>query len=80
MQAIMPSSESDPDYDKRVNNVFETCATVLEELDPRKRFGDSLFLTFACGDPNDTMLAEEKKFVARMNSPEVFAQWCGEFD
>jgi hypothetical protein len=74
-----PSDESEDEYKMRVYSVFEACADVVEDMDLEDRFGVSLFLTFAAGDPNDTLLAAEKKFVRRMNSSDVFEEWCEEF-
>ncbi len=74
-----PDSESEAAYDKRVRYMFELCASVVEQLDLRNRYGASLFLTFAGVDPNPVLEAEEKRFVARLNPPEVFEEWCEEF-
>ncbi len=75
-----PAGESDEKYRKRVHNIFETCAVVLEQLDLRRRYGSALFLTFTGVDPNPVLEAEEKLFVNRLNSSGVFEEWCNEFD
>ncbi len=75
-----PDSESDANYERRVRDVFELCASVVEQLDLRNRYGASLFLTFAGVDPNSVLAAEEKRFVARLNPSKVFEEWCDEFD
>ena len=73
----MPETESS--YKDWVSNIFNSFATTLKNLEVRKKFGQSLFLTFAGVDPNDILEEEEKLFVETMNSKVVFEQWCLEF-
>ncbi|MCP3999025.1 MAG: DUF4303 domain-containing protein [bacterium] len=75
-----PVSESDAEYERRVRDMFELCASVVEQLDLRNRYGASLFLAFAGVDPNSVLEVEEKRFVARLNPSKVFKEWCDEFD
>jgi hypothetical protein len=59
--------ESDADYRIRVRRLVDACADGVEALGLRQRFGDDLFLTFCGVDPNETLEAEERRFVQRLN-------------
>lgn len=71
--------EKESSYKNRVSNIFDSFAITLENFGIRKKFGESLYLTFVGVDPNTVLEEEEKLFVKRMNSDVVFEQWCSEF-
>ena len=71
--------EKESSYKNRVSRIFDSFATTLENSGIRKKFGESLYLTFAGVDPNTVLEEEEKLFVKKMNSDVVFEQWCSEF-
>ncbi len=73
-----PRDETDDDYTIRVRNLFDTCARVVQEVDLSARYGARLFVTFGAPDPNDVIELEEKRFIERVNPPELFEAWCRE--
>ena len=72
--------ETESSYKDRVSNILDSFSTTLANIGIRKKFGESLYLTFAGVDPNTVLEEEEKLFVKRMNSNVVFEQWCSEFN
>ncbi|MCP4215797.1 MAG: DUF4303 domain-containing protein [bacterium] len=69
-------TETKAEYRTRVHCIFTACADVLEQLDLRSRYGKLSYLTFCGTDPGPVLVEEEEGFVRRLNTPELFEQWC----
>lgn len=74
------AEENEDGYSQRVRVVFDKFIAVLKHVDLRRKFGETLYLTFAGVDPNSVLEAEEKRFVKLMNPSSIFELWCDEFD
>lgn len=72
------NNESDSECQLRVRSIFDTFANAFVDADLTKRFGTSLYVTFAGVDPGPHLVNEERRFVRQLNPPHVFDQWCEE--
>lgn len=73
-------NESEAKYSTRIKDIFESCAEAIEKIELRKRYRESLYLTFCGVDPNHILVTEEKEFVRRFNNPQVYDEWCREIE
>jgi hypothetical protein len=75
----MHIAQGNPTFPEYVRMVFDACTEALLRLRLRERYGDDLFIAMGAADPTRLLECEERRFIEKANTTEMFEMWLRDF-